>query len=80
MKFIELVIDVENEVGIERRDGEEKRVGVDRVVNGLLIKFYLRKQWLKLENELSRGFAVGDVDGKKVFLVSVRGEVEGDIF
>jgi len=71
VKFIKLVVDLKNEISVERRDGKEEGGGVNRIIDDLLIEFYLREKRLKLENELGGGFAVRDGDREKVFLVGV---------
>lgn len=71
MELMELIIDLKNEISVERRDVKEKSDGFDRVIDNFLIQFYLRKKGLKLKDELRSGFTIGDGDRKKVFLSGV---------
>lgn len=71
MKFVELVINLKNEIGVERRDVEKESGGFNGVINNFLVQFYLRKERLKLKDELRSGFTIGDGDRKKVFLSGV---------
>lgn len=71
MKFVELVVDLENEIGIKRGDVEEKSGGIDGIINDLSIKLYLREKGLKLKDELGSGFAIGDGDREKIFFGGV---------
>ena len=71
MKFVELIIDLENEIGIKRGDVEEKSGGVDGIINDFLVKLYLREKGLKLKDELGSGFAIRDGDWKKIFFGGV---------
>ncbi len=71
MKFVELVIDLENEVSIKRGDVKEKSGGIDGIINDFLVKFYLREKGLKLKDELGSGFAIRDGDWEKIFFGGV---------
>lgn len=71
MEFVKLIINLKNEIGVERRDVEKESGGFNGIINDFLIQFYFRKEWLKLKDELRSGFTVGNGDRNEVFLDGV---------